>query len=107
MSGDSPERKADLLRRLRCAAGHVRGIATMIERGADCQSVVHQTLAVQAALCEINSLMLKQHFTVCLDEHLLSKTADVTSRERFLAEVVSLHQLLGGSQPPLNQKELL
>lgn len=50
MPGDALESKADLLRRLRCAEGHLRGIAAMIERGADCQSVVHQILAVQAAL---------------------------------------------------------
>jgi DNA-binding FrmR family transcriptional regulator len=107
MPGDALERKADLLRRLHCAEGHVRGIAAMIEQGADCQSVVRQMLAVQAVLREINRLMVKHHLTVCLDERFLSPQADANTREWFLAEVISLYQLLGGSQPLFNQKELL
>lgn len=98
LSGD----KADLVRRLHCAEGHLRGITAMIERDADCQSVVHQILAVQAALREISSLMVKHHLTVYLGEHLLSSNADATTRERCLAEVISLYQLLGGSRRPLN-----
>jgi DNA-binding FrmR family transcriptional regulator len=107
MPGDTPENKADLLRRLRCAEGHLRGIAAMIERGADCQSVVRQMWAVQAALCEINRQVIQHHLAVCLDEYLLSSQADANTHERFLAEVILLYQLLGGSRPPFNQKELL
>ena len=107
MPGDASESKADLLRRLRCVEGHVRGIAAMIERGADCQSVVRQMWAVQAALREINRLVIQHHLTVCLDEYFLSLQMDANTGERFLAEVISLYQLLGGSQPPFNQKELL
>lgn len=107
MLRDWPDGKAELIRRLHCAEGHLRGITTMIERGADCQSVVHQTLAVQAALREINRLVVQHHLTVCLNEQVLSKNANATTREQFLAEVISLYHLLGGSRPPLNQKELL
>ena len=107
MVRDLPDAKADLLRRLRCVEGHLRGIATMIEREADCQSVIHQTLAVQAALREINRLVMKYHLTICLGDQVLNPQADGITRERCLAEVISLYQILGGSQPPLNQKELL
>ena len=99
--------KAELIHRLHCAEGHLAGIADMVERGADCQSVVHQTLAVQAALREINRRVVQHHLTVCLNEHVLSQNADAMTREQFLAEVISLYHLLGGSRPPLNQKELL
>lgn len=107
MLRDWPNGKAELIHRLHCAEGHLRGIAAMIEQGVDCQSVVHQTLAVQAALREINRLVVQHHLTVCLNEYILSENADATTREHFLAEVISLYHLLGGSQPPLNQKELL
>ena len=99
------EGRAEWVRRLHCAEGHVRGIATMIERGADCQSVICQILAVQAALRQVNGLVVKHHLTACLAEHLQS--TDAPAREHCLAEVVSLYQLLGGSLPPFNRKELL
>ena len=47
MLRDRSDGKAELLHRLHCAEGHLRGIADMVERGAECQNIVHQTLAVQ------------------------------------------------------------
>lgn len=97
--------KIDLMRRFHCAEGHLRGITTMIERGADCRSIVHQILAVQSALREINGRVVKHHLTVCLGEQL--QNPDVSVREHCLAEVISLYQFLGGSLPPFDRKELL
>ena len=94
--------RADLVRRLRCAEGHLRGIAAMVERGEDCYSIVRQTLAVQAALRETNRLALKHHVTVCLREHWGDGNA---AREQYVAEIVSLYEILGGSLPPTNGKE--
>lgn len=93
----------ELVRRLRCAEGHLRGIAAMIERGADCESIVRQTLAVQGALREMNRLALKHHLTVCLREHWGDGNA---AREQYVAEIVSLYEVLGGSLPPTNGKEV-
>lgn len=105
MPNDPLEDKTEWVRRLHCAEGHLRGITTMIEHGADCRSIVHQILAVQSALREINGLLVKHHLTVCLDECLQNPDANV--REHCLAEVISLYQLRGGSLPPFNRKELL
>ena len=58
---DSGVLKAKLGQRLRSAEGHLRGIAGMVERGADCESVMRRVLAVQASLREINRLMLRHH----------------------------------------------
>lgn len=105
MVSNLSEDKADLVRRLRCAEGHLHGITTMIERDADCPSIVQQIVAVQAALRQATSLMVKHHLCACLDECLHSP--DVTVREHCLAEVISLYQLRGGSLPPVSRKELL
>ena len=105
MSSESLENKVELVRRLHCAEGHLRGIATMVERGADCRSLVCQILAVQAALRKINSLIVKYHLTLCLRDHWSETGPDATGREYWLAEVISLYQLLGGSLPPLIGKE--
>lgn len=91
--------RADLVRRLRCAEGHVRGIAAMVESGTDCESVVRQTRAVQAALARVNRLILKHHLHTCVREALSG--ADGAASEACLAEVVALY-LLG---TPVSGKE--
>ena len=96
MTDDEITFKVDLTRRLRCAEGHLRGIVIMVEREADCKSIVHQMLAVQGALREVNRLILNQHLDVCLREQL--QGADAAAREKCLDEVVSLYQLLGGKE---------
>jgi DNA-binding FrmR family transcriptional regulator len=93
-SNDLCRTKADLIRRLHCAEGHLRGIEVMIERGAKCDSIVHQTLAVQAALREINRLVLKYHFDVCLRQRLQENGVNAAEREQCLDEVLSLFKLL-------------
>lgn len=79
--------RADLVRRLHCAEGHVKGIAAMVERGADCESIVRQILAVQAALREVDRLVVRHHLHECLG----SSTGD--DAERTLDEVLRLYQL--------------
>jgi DNA-binding FrmR family transcriptional regulator len=45
-----PERKADLLHRLRRAEGQVRGLQRLLEEGADCTRIAQQLLATRHAL---------------------------------------------------------
>ncbi len=71
---------------------HVHGIAAMVERGEDCESIVRQALAVQAALRAIKRLIVKHHLAVCLREHW--QTAEAAGREQGLAEVVALYSLM-------------
>jgi len=44
------EPHSDILRRLRCAAGHLNAVIEMTESGEPCEQVLHQLHAVQAAL---------------------------------------------------------
>src|SRR3990172_7357109 len=94
VSNDLRRTEADLIRRLQCAEGHLRGIEAMVERGAECDRIVHQTLAVQAALRGINRLVLKYHFDVCLRRRLQENGANAAGREQCLDEVLSLFKLL-------------
>ena len=91
--------KADLVRRLRCTEGHLHGIAVMIERGEDWESVVRQLVAARGALREVNRLMLKQHLNICLQQLLLSTEGDASARGKYLVEIVALYQSLGVSAP--------
>lgn len=58
--------RAEVLLRLRCVEGHLRGIVDMTEQGRPCVSVVHQIQAVRGALQQINTLLLTSHLDVCL-----------------------------------------
>ncbi len=94
--------KTDLARRLRCAEGHLRAIAGMIETDADCQAVLQQMVAVQGALCEVNRRMVKHYLDDCLstDFH----APDPALRERALEEVVALYELITGQPRPPGRK---
>lgn len=85
--------RGSVVRRLRSAAGHLRGVAGMVEGGADCGSVLRQVLAVQAALREINRLMLRHHLGECLRQELTVVTMDPTAGDQWVAEVVNLYEL--------------
>lgn len=45
-----PNPQADIIRRLRCAAGHLNAVIEMTESGQPCELVLHQLNAVQSAL---------------------------------------------------------
>ena len=46
----APEPPSDITRRLRCAAGHLNSVISMVEAGQPCEQILHQLNAVQAAL---------------------------------------------------------
>jgi DNA-binding FrmR family transcriptional regulator len=89
----SDDLQGNILRRLRSAAGHLNGITGMIESSADCESILSQVLAVQAALREINRLLLRHHLDACLRPELAGVTMDRAAGERWMAEIVALYGL--------------
>jgi len=46
----TPERKAELVHRLRRAEGQVRGLQKLLDEGADCTQIAQQLLATRHAL---------------------------------------------------------
>ncbi|MBI5350833.1 MAG: metal-sensitive transcriptional regulator, partial [Chloroflexi bacterium] len=44
---DSVISKVNIVRRLHCAEGHLRGVTMMVERDDDCVNIVQQICAVQ------------------------------------------------------------
>ena len=45
-----PDQQSDIIRRLRCAVGHLNAVIEMTESGQPCEQVLHQLNAVEAAL---------------------------------------------------------
>jgi CsoR family transcriptional regulator, copper-sensing transcriptional repressor len=77
--------KRDVLNRLRSIAGHVNGIARMVEEDKYCIDVIHQVEAVQAALDRVSLLVLDDHMHHCVTNAI--RSGDPAEGERVLGEL--------------------
>jgi len=53
--------KKNSIRRLRRAAGQIKGLERMVEKGEYCVKIIHQSLAVKAALSAFEDVILENH----------------------------------------------
>lgn len=58
--------KAQALKRLKVARGHLNKVIQMVEDDDYCIDVVHQSIAVSAALKKTNELILENHLKTCV-----------------------------------------
>ena len=56
----------NIIHRLKIARGHLSKVIEMVEKDAYCIDVVHQSLAVQAALKRTDQEILKRHMENCV-----------------------------------------
>jgi len=75
----------DVLRRLKTAEGHLRGIQRMVNEDAYCIDVIRQIQAVQASLNKLSSKILDAHLNSCLITAVRGE--DPSERERVLKEI--------------------
>ena len=80
----------EILRRLKSAEGHVRGIARMVDDGAYCIDVLKQVKAVRAALDRVAELALETHLATCVTDGLRSD--DELERARVIREILDVFQ---------------
>ncbi|MFQ6116750.1 MAG: metal-sensitive transcriptional regulator [Candidatus Bipolaricaulia bacterium] len=57
-----------LLIRSRIIAGHLKGIARMIEEDRYCVEILKQMAAVQASLSRLANVLIKEHMEECIQE---------------------------------------
>jgi len=81
----SPERKADIQRRLKSIRGQVDGVMRMVDSDRYCIDVMRQISAIRAALERISKIELNNHF-----EHCYADAIRNGDGERAHAEVVEL-----------------
>lgn len=62
----SPEEYKDLINRLSRIEGQVRGIKSMVERGAYCPDILTQASAVNSALNSFSKVLLSNHIRTCV-----------------------------------------
>lgn len=73
----TPQDKADVLRRLKTARGHLDGVIGMVEQDVYCLEILKQLSAVRSALDRVGRLELQHHLEHCfLDAVRSGKEAD-------------------------------
>ena len=83
-----PEEKTVILTRLRSAEGHMRAVIGMVESGQNCEKILHQLHAVEAAL-QVTGLHLLQ----CQVEQSIEIVSQHPSLEKRNAEIERLIEL--------------
>lgn len=81
----SPQRRDEVLLRLRRIEGQVRGVQRMVEEGRDCREIVTQVAAIKSALGSVNSQVLQCYASNCLGD------AELPT-DRTIAELIELFQ---------------
>jgi DNA-binding FrmR family transcriptional regulator len=82
------ENKSKLLDRLNRIEGQVRGVVRMIEDDRYCIDVLTQTQAIRAALVRVESQMLKDHMSHCIEGAIVSGNA--SEQRKKAAELITL-----------------
>ena len=83
-----PDQQSDIIRRLRCAAGHLNAVIEMTEAGQPCEQVLHQLNAVQAALRAAGTKLI-----ICQAQSSQTIILDSPSPKQRIAELKRLHSL--------------
>lgn len=58
----------DIVKRLKRADGHLRGVIDMIEAGRSCLDVAQQLHAVERAIGQARKTLIQDHLDHCLEE---------------------------------------
>ncbi len=61
---------------MKIARGHLDRVIAMVETGHYCIDVIHQSMAVQAALKQTDELLLKNHMQTCVAEEIRKGNAE-------------------------------
>jgi len=84
----SPECREEVLRRLHCVQGHLRGVSRMVDTGTDGLQVVHQLGALRGSLSKIALLLLEDLLRTALQDNLTMGEAN--DRDELLADLSSV-----------------
>ena len=87
-----PDQQAEIIRRLRCAAGHLSAVIEMAEGGQSCEKVLHQLNAVEAALHIAGFKLLTWH--AHQSEAMILASPSPVQRAAELKRLQSLYSIL-------------
>jgi len=81
----------EVLKRLKSAEGHLRGVIRMVEEDVYCIDVIRQIQAVQAALNKINATILEEHLNSCVITAIRGENP--SDRERVMREITDVYEM--------------
>ena len=87
------ETKKAVTQRLASTAGHVEGIARMVEEDTYCIDVIKQIQAVQAALGKVSTMILDDHLHTCVTAAIQGD--DQEERKKVLNEITGVFDISG------------
>ncbi|TIM22182.1 MAG: metal-sensing transcriptional repressor [Mesorhizobium sp.] len=62
------ETHPDIIKRLKRADGHLRGVVEMIEAGRPCLDIAQQLHAVEKAIAQAKKTLIQDHLNHCLED---------------------------------------
>ena len=79
-----------IVKRLNKIEGQVRGINRMLEEDRYCIDILHQVQATKAALTKVETALLKDHASACVEEALQKGT--LKEQREKIVELVGLFE---------------
>lgn len=70
-----------IIHRLQIARGHLDKVLRMVEAGEYCINIVHQSIAVQAALRKVDEIVLENHLKTCVSDSIKKGESDEAIKE--------------------------
>lgn len=67
----------EILKRLRRAEGHLRGVITMMENGRGCVDLAQQLHAVERAIGQAKRTLIRDHIDHCLENAAAGASGDL------------------------------
>lgn len=67
--------------RLAIVEGHLRKVKSMVEEGAYCIDIIHQSRAIQQALKQFDNQVLAQHLQMCVARDMRNGNVDKVTKE--------------------------
>ena len=75
------DKRKSVNHRLAIIEGQLRKVQSMVEQGANCIDIIHQSRAIQQALNKFDEQLLAQHLRICVARDIKNGNADKVTGE--------------------------
>lgn len=76
-----PDKRKSVAHRLAIIDGHLRKVQSMVNEGALCIDIIHQSKAIQQALKKFDEQVLAQHLQTCVARDMKSGNSDKITKD--------------------------
>jgi DNA-binding FrmR family transcriptional regulator len=77
----------EIIKRLKRAEGHLRGILVMLEEERACLDIAQQLHAVEKAICNAKKALVHDHIDHCLEHAVADKSRDTAAAVQEFKEI--------------------